>query len=68
MGFFKQTFQLDCLLPFRIAVLEPDKGESEGQIFLPEVEVRKRSLQRDGIKKGGLSREWGATPRVTGLV
>lgn len=35
-------------------MLEPDKGESEGQIFLPEAEVRKRFLQRDGIKKGGV--------------
>lgn len=40
-------------------MLEPDKGESEGQIFLPEAEVRKRFLQRDGIKKRGGGVSWG---------
>lgn len=39
LGFFKQTFQKDCLLPCRIAALEPDKGESRGQIFVPEAKV-----------------------------
>lgn len=39
LGFFKQTFQWDCLLPRCIAALEPEKGESEGQIFLPEAKV-----------------------------
>lgn len=44
LGFFKQTFHLDCLLLCRIAALEPDKGESEGQTFLPEAKVTNQVL------------------------
>lgn len=50
LGFFKQTFQWDCLLPCGIAALEPDKGESEGHRFLREAKVTTRFSQLDCIK------------------